>query len=238
MPRQTRLIIPGLPHHIVQRGHNRQAIFSDARDYQHYLDNLVERRASLGIAIYGYCLMPDRVHIIAGAPDDTSSIPRLMKHLAGQQTRFVNSVTQRSGSLWESRYRISPIDAQEYLLYCCRYVDLAPATANLVSRAEEYCWSSCAARLGLTDSPWLDNAAIVNLLGTTPESSGEAYRTFLESDIDSQHDELIELAIQRNKLTGGPRFIDEIERQTGMRIEMRGRGRPRKMQNPRCAQTS
>ncbi|WP_372864599.1 transposase [Spongiibacter sp.] len=240
MPRQARFIVPGLPHHIVQRGHNRQAVFRGREDYQYYLDNLAEWKTALGIAVHAYCLMADCVHLIVSAPDDTSAIPKLMKHLAGRQTRFVNAMTQRSGSLWESRYRISPVDTEEFLLPCCRYIELSPVKAAIVEQPEDYLWSSCASRMGLRKCSWLDNSTINNLLGGGSKNSGEAYRAYLADNSADKHDEIIELAIQRNKLTGGKRFIDNIEQLTGVRIEMRGQGRPRKGQTGQpadlCAQ--
>ena len=92
MPRQARVIVPGLPHHIVQRGHNRQAVFVETRDYEYYLTNLREWKITLGLEVYSYCLMTNHVHLVVRATDELSAIPQLMKRLAGRQTRFVNSM--------------------------------------------------------------------------------------------------------------------------------------------------
>ncbi|SDW26038.1 transposase [Marinobacter mobilis] len=110
MPRQARVIAPGLPHHLVQRGHHRQPVFVEDRDYQYCLSNLKERKMTLGLAVYRYCLMTNHVPLVVGANDELTAIPRLMKRLAGRQTRFVNAMERRSGSLWEGRYKVSPIE--------------------------------------------------------------------------------------------------------------------------------
>ena len=145
MPRQARVIVPGLPHHIVQRGHNKQPVFIEDRDFQYYLDNLQEWKHTLGLEVFSYCLMTNHVHLVVKATDELTAIPQLMKRLAGRQTRFVNKLEQRTGSLWEGRYKISPIDTDHYLLSCCRYVELNPVKAGMVDAAEHYPWSSYAA---------------------------------------------------------------------------------------------
>jgi putative transposase len=92
MPRKARVIVPGMPHHIVQRGHNRNVVFVEDRDYEYYLENLAEWKTVLGLRVYSYCLMTNHVHLIVGANDRLGDIGQLMKRLAGRQTRFVNKV--------------------------------------------------------------------------------------------------------------------------------------------------
>ena len=169
MPRHARVIVPGLPHHIVQRGHNRQAVFVETRDYEYYLSNLREWKIALGLEVYSYCLMTNHVHLVVHATDELSAIPQLMKRLAGRQTRFVNSVEGRGGSLWEGRYKISPVDTDAYLLSCCRYVELNPVKAQMVASPELFPWSSYPARAGLVTHDWLDEPPTLTSLGPTPE---------------------------------------------------------------------
>lgn len=138
MPRQARVIVPGMPHHIVQRGRNRNAVFVEPRDYQYYLDNLAEWKFELGLKVFSYCLMTNHVHLVVEAGDDGGGISNLMKRLAGRQTRFVNKMEGRPGSLWESHYKISPVDTDAYLLQCCRYVKLNPVKAGMVGRPVDW----------------------------------------------------------------------------------------------------
>lgn len=227
MPRQARVIVPGLPHHIVQRGHNRQPVFVEDRDYEYYLSNLKEWKATLGLAVYSYCLMTNHVHLVVGANDELTSIPQLMKRLAGRQTRFVNAMERRSGSLWEGRYKVSPIDTDSYLLSCCRYVELNPVKARMVESPEDYSWSSYAMRVGLAGNDWLDEPPTWDGMGPSEEERIMRYRDFVSDPSTTRADSLIRAAIDRNKLTGGGRFIDEVERRIGIRVELRGPGRPR-----------
>ena len=150
-----------------------------------------------------------------------------MKRLAGRQTRFTNKLEGRTGSLWESRYKISPIEADAYFLHCCRYVELNPVKAHIVDRAELYPWSSYAAKLGIEPLAWLDDHPLFYTLGDKTPQRQAAYRAFVESGSRFvAEDECIRLAVDRNQLTGTSRFIDEVERRVGVRVEFRGQGRP------------
>jgi len=136
MPRRARIILSNTAHHIVQRGHNRQAVFIEDADYQYYLRTLREWKEELAIKVYGYCLMTNHVHLIIDPCEDRDNLGKLMKRLAGRQTRYVNYLERRSGSLWEGRYKSSPIETDTYLLACCRYVELNPVKAGMVKRTE------------------------------------------------------------------------------------------------------
>ena len=95
MPRQARLVIPHFPHHVIQRGHNRQVVFARDDDYLFYLDTLQEWKTRLGCRIYAYCLMTNHVHLVIDPGEDPDNLGRLMKRLAGRQTRYVNRMEQQ-----------------------------------------------------------------------------------------------------------------------------------------------
>jgi putative transposase len=141
MPRMARVVLPGYPHHIVQRGHNRQVVFAQPNDYIYYLDTLQKWKSEYSVRVYAYCLMTNHIHLILES-DNAAAIGQLMKRLAGRQTRYVNRQESRSGTLWEGRYKSSPIDTDNYLLACCRYLELNPVRARMVSIPEDYRWSS------------------------------------------------------------------------------------------------
>ena len=138
----------------------------------------------------------------------------------------MNALEKRSGSLWEGRYKISPIDTDAYLLACCRYVELNPVKAGMVDKPELYEWSSYSARVGLSHCYWLDEPDTFRALAGSHQLRVEAYRQFVEQEDCSSSDELIGNAINSNKLTGGNKFVDEIENRIGIRVETRKPGRP------------
>ncbi len=224
MPRMARVIVADIPHHVVQRGHNRKVVFVEPRDFEYYLSTLQVWKKAYGVKVYSYCLMTNHVHLILNPGKEPESISVLMKRLAGRQTRFVNKLEGRTGSLWDGRYKISPIATDEYLLQCCRYVDLNPAKAHMVAEAQDYLWSSYASKIGMKPMGFLDLDECYLAL-SDPEVD---YKRFVEEGISEGEQRFIQQSLERNQLTGSNRFVDEIEARTGFRIEHRKPGRPRK----------
>ena len=228
MPRKARVVVPNTPHHIVQRGHNRQVVFVERQDYHYYLQNLREWKEKLTCKIYAYCLMTNHIHLIVDPGEDPDNLALLMKRVTGRQTRLVNYLEKRTGSLWEGRYKSSPIETNEYLLACCRYVEMNPVRAGMVDIPEQYDWSSYRAKVGMAENDMLDMDPVYLGLGETAEKRRVRYAEWVHADIPKHEINLIRNALQRGQLTGNPRFVDEVERKTGQRIEMRGQGRPTK----------
>ena len=142
MPRKARILVPNCPHHVVQRGHNRKAVFIADTDYEYYLENLKAFKEVFDIRVYAWCLMTNHVHLILEPGNDETTISLLMKRLAGRQSALVNKLEKRSGSLWEGRFKASPIQKEVYLMACVRYVEMNPVRAGMVFGAEQYKWSS------------------------------------------------------------------------------------------------
>jgi putative transposase len=228
MPRGSRIAVANYPHHIVQRGHCRNAVFFSDFDRNDYLGTLAECRAALQLKIYAYCLMTNHVHLIVDPGDQATNISRLMKCVAGRHSRRLNSRNSWSGSLWESRFKCSPIDSDRFLLACCRYVDLNPVRAKLVAQPQEYPWSSYRARAGLASCAFLDIDPALFALAATPARRQELYRELAAAPLGESELEMIRGSVQRNQLTGEETFVESVDRKFGMRVSNRPRGRPRK----------
>jgi len=228
MPRTSRIIIANYPHHIIQRGHNRQAVFTSEGDFLYYLATLQEWKDIYECRIYAYCLMANHVHLVIEPGENVHDLSRLMKRLAGRQTRYVNKRHNRSGTLWEGRFKSSAISTDEYLLACCRYVELNPVRAGIVSDPADYRWSSYGAKIGAQENDWLDYDPCYLRLAESDQKRAEKYASWIKETVLSEEWDLIRTSLQRGQLTGGPRFIDEIEKKIEKRVEFRGRGRPRK----------
>jgi putative transposase len=229
MPRLARAVVPSYPHHVIQRGHNKQVVFAETRDFQYYLATLAEFKEAYGVKVYAFCLMTNHVHLIVQPGEVVAGLGQLMKRLAGRQTRHVNRQEKRSGTLWESRYKSSPIQTEAYLLAACRYVELNPVRVGLVTNPGEYHWSSYVQRAGEAALyPWLDTDPCFEALATTELERAARYREFVLSAIPAGEWDLIQNAVQRGQLTGQGGFVDEVEAMIGRRIEHRKQGRPRK----------
>lgn len=226
MPRTSRVVLPNYPHHIIQRGHNRQAVFATDDDYLYYLDNLKEWKKELGCKVYAYCLMTNHVHLIIDPGDNPENLALLMKRVSGRQTRYVNKIEGRRGTLWEGRYKSSPVDRDEYLLACCRYVELNPVRAGIVDDPEEYKWSSYKNKIGLS-STWLDFDPVYLHLGRTTKEREEKYKEWVMTSSSEEEWNFIRQALQRGQLTGNNRFVEEVAEKIGRRVEFRKQGRPK-----------
>lgn len=212
----------------MQRGHNRQVVFSSEEEFQYYRENLIEFKKQFGCKVYAYCLMTNHVHLIVNPGKNPESLSLLMKRLAGRQTRYVNKLEKRSGSLWEGRYKSSIISSKEYLLACCRYIELNPLRAGLVNDPKDYLWSGYNRKVEGTVDKVLDLDSNYRALGNTQKERQSAYKEYVTQTISDEELQLIRGAIERNQLTGSDRFRMQLEKKHEVQIFNRGRGRPRK----------
>jgi putative transposase len=232
MPRHARLVLPHYSHHIIQRDQNRQVVFAHNDDYAYYLDTLKEWKTHYGVKVYAFCLMTNHVHLLLDPGDSPASLAQLMKRVAARQTRYVNRLEERTGTLWESRYKSSPVETERYLLACARYIELNPVRANTVACPEDYEWSSYRDKVGDRRHAWLDVDPSYQELGHSATERASRYQAFVMGSIPVTEWALIRQAIQRGQLTGSDRFIDEVAAKIGRRIDRRGQGRPQKPSLP------
>jgi len=141
----ARVVVPGIPHHVTQRGVRRMDTFFDDGDYEVYLNLMREWCLSAGVEIWAYCLMPNHVHLVA-VPESEESLARGIGEAHRRYTRHINFKKSWKGYLWQGRFASFPMD-EDYLLAACRYVELNPVRAKMCDRPEEYRWSSAKAHL-------------------------------------------------------------------------------------------
>jgi putative transposase len=226
MSRSPRLFLPNMPLHIVERGHDRQPVFAQQNDFEYYVANLADAKSKHDIRLYGYCLMTNHVHLLIAPGDDVTGVSGFMRMLAGRQTRHINKRENRTGTLWEGRFKASLIDTDTYLLACHRYIDLNPVRAGMVSMPEEYRWSSFRCHAGIEKNKLLDTSDIYKALGEERVTRGSAYQRYVASGINDEESSTIRTALRRNQVTGNQAFKEAIERRTGRHLSSRGRGRP------------
>ena len=228
MARLPRLTAPGLPHHLIQRGNNRQPVFVDEVDCARFLGDLADLAASLGLAIHAYVLMPNHVHLLA-TPAAEDTLARLMQSLGRRYVRWFNARHRRTGTLWEGRFRSTVVEADRYLLACMRYIELNPVRAGLVEDPAAYRWSSYRHQVGLLVDPLITEHAIFWALGNTPFERQLAYRRLFEHGARDEEVGAIRGATQRGWALGAPGFVEEISARAGRRASAVRPGRPRKL---------
>jgi len=141
MARLPRLNMAGIPQHVVQRGNNKQACFFDEQDYTVYLDKLKHYSKKYSVDVHAYILMTNHVHILM-TPQTETGVSRLMQALGRYYVRYVNQTYQRTGTLWEGRFKSALIDSENYFLLVSRYIELNPVRACMVEHPAQYPWSS------------------------------------------------------------------------------------------------
>ena len=185
MPRRARLSVPGIPWHIIQRGNNRSACFYADEDYRLYLQHLEELSAKFGCAIHAYALMTNHVHLLL-TPTMADSAALLMKHLGQRYVQYVNRTYQRSGTLWEGRFRSCLAQAEDYVLACYRYIELNPVRADMVRHPREYRWSSYRANAEGRANSLIQPHDLYKRLGRSADSRREAYRGLFKAHIKGE----------------------------------------------------
>lgn len=178
MPRKARFCPPGHPVHIIQRGNNRQTIFTcdaDLAAYAHWLADGAER---FGVSIHGWVFMTNHVHLLATPSSDTG-LSRLMQYLGRLYVRHFNFTYTRSGTLFEGRFKTCIVQKERYFLTCLRYIELNPVRAGMVKDPGDYRWSSYRAHaFGVAVRMWSPHELYL-ALGSTRKRRQDAWKVLI-----------------------------------------------------------
>ncbi|KRA62060.1 transposase [Caulobacter sp. Root656] len=163
MPRTARVVFPGVPHHVTQRGNRRQPTFFGASDYVTYLRIAAGAFTEARVQVWAYCLMPNHVHLIA-TPETEAGLAQAVSATHVRYARHINRRESWTGCLWQGRFASAPMD-EAHLSLCARYVGLNPVRAGLTRRAVDWPWSSVRAHLSGEVDPLLTPEPLSDLLG-------------------------------------------------------------------------
>ncbi|MEI7817738.1 MAG: transposase [Desulfuromonadales bacterium] len=217
MARLPRLVVPGYPHHLTQRGVRSMAVFTSDDDRISYLSFVAEECKRHSVEVLAWCLMTNHVHFIA-VPATEQSLARAFGEAHRRYTRMKNFAEGVRGYLFQGRFSSSVLD-QSHLLAAVRYVELNPVRAGMAQQAEEYVWSSTRFHLGLVGNDPL--VADSNLLGLVPN-----WEDFLRRD-DGGTERLVAAATRTGRPAGDEVFLDKVEAVTGRNMRRKMAGRPK-----------
>lgn len=228
MARLSRICLPGMPLHIIQRGNNRQVCFGTEADFAAYAHWLEEYSRKCGVAIHAWVFMSNHVHLLV-TPETECGVSDLMQMLGRRYVRYFNHINLRTGTLWEGRFKSCVVDADEYLLVCQRYIELNPVRAGMVAAPDDYLWSSYRAHgMGQPIRLWSPHRVYQSLGKTLPERTA-AYRAMFEGNISSCMLRDIRQATNQGMALGTDCFKKAVEGLAGRRVRMLKRGpRPRR----------
>ncbi len=226
MPRRPRLTLPGYPLHITQRGVNRAATFIDTGDCSRFLHWLSEALDEHKVALHAYVLMGNHVHLLA-TPSEQGAISRVMAQVGRRYVLSFNRRHDRTGTLWEGRFKSSLVDSDQYFIAVCRYIELNPVRAALVERPEHYPWSSVHHHLGLRSDPLLTPHPCLLSLADDQTKRAAAYRKLLYEPLREEEITAIRQHIRQERSLGSARFQTMVEAAIGRPAGLVPRGRPR-----------
>ena len=208
MARIARVIAPGVPHHITQRGNRRQQTFFCDEDYLAYIDLMARWCGKYEVEIWAWCLMPNHVHLIA-VPQNEEGLARAIGEAHRRYTLRINAREHWRGHLWQERFASFPLDDQ-HLLAATRYVEMNPVAAGLADQPDEYRWSSARAHLHGVEDGLVKAAPLLGLVGN--------WRTFLALSSEEELD-----LLHRHERTGRPlgadHFLVELEQRLGRTLQ-------------------
>ena len=198
----ARAVVPGIPHHITQRGNRRQQTFFIDEDYHTYLELLAEWCGRYQVDIWAYCLMPNHVHMIA-VPKTVDGLNLAIGETHRRYTRQINFREGWRGHLWQGRFA-SFIMNEAYLLACTRYVELNPVRAGLVKTAEEWLWSSAHSHMKGEDDLVVKTKPILDIVGIS-------WKEFLSFDVQETEIELLRKHERTGRPLGDNPFVEKLE---------------------------
>ncbi|WP_157667478.1 transposase [Comamonas serinivorans] len=227
MARLNRLAAGGLPHHVLQRGHNAQPVALDAADHVQLLALAGEMARTTSVQIHGFALVPGAVHWLL-TPQTEAGVSLFMQALGRRYGRYFNARHQRRGSLWDGRFRSMVFQPERHMLDHLLYVDTLPVRLGLVPRAEDHAWSSATHHLGEGGEPWLVAPPAYWALGNTPFERELRYRARLNEGVSAALAERIAQAVTSGWAMGDEAFLSQLTQQVGRRVQPGRRGRPRR----------
>ena len=225
MARLARFGLADLPQHVIQRGHNGQAIFARATDYQLLLDLLQEYSRSFNVSVHSYVLMPNHFHLLL-TPQSAEGVSQMLQALGRRYVRHFNSSQGRSGTLWDGRYRSTVLQAERYVLPCMAYIDLNPVRAGLAAAAADYAWSSHRHYLGHQGDRLVTPHALYWGLGNTPFSREAAYAELVQGGVAAPLQAALTEATRKGWALGDADFLQALQQQTDRRVSKGRVGRP------------
>ena len=227
MPRKPRFILPGVPVHVVQRGHNHEPVFFDTPDYQTYLHWLKEASERYHCDIHAYVLMTNHVHLLV-TPQHKNSVSLMMQYVGRHYVPYIHHTYGTSGTIWEGRYKASLIQDEQYLLTCMRYIEQNPVRASMVKSPGAYRWSSYSANGLGKHNDLIHKHALYKALARTTPVRIQVYRDMFKAQVDDSILSDIRASWQTGTPLGNDHFKKKIEAKLQCKVGQARRGRPLK----------
>lgn len=227
MARKSRFTPVGIPQHIIQRGVDRQRCFRCESDFKAYLYWLKIYSEKHHVSIHAWVLMTNHVHLLC-TPTSANGISKMMQSLGRSYVRYFNHRHNRTGTLWEGRFKACLVNASEYLFHLYRYIELNPVRANMVKDPADYSWSSYQCNALGHKSHLLTPHELYLILDYNPDVRQALYRALFRNHVEGSLLEEIRYAANKGLILGSDRFVAKLEALCGRRLTEGLKGRPKK----------
>jgi len=226
MARLARLTFAQHQHHIIQRGNDKQLIFRDADDYRFFISLLLQGAKKFEVAIHAYVLMSNHFHLMATPSTDTG-LGSMMQWVGRYYVPYYNRRYERTGTLWQGRFKSIVLDSEQYFMLCSRYIELNPVRAGMVMSPADYVWSSYLHNVGAKLDPLVTDHPLYWRLGNTPFQREVAYRELVDQSLSAKEIAHFRDACKKGWPLGSTQFKERLEKQSESRIAPLRKGRPR-----------
>ena len=226
MPRKPRFFVAGVANHVIQRGNKRDAIFFEDEDYIKYKSILYNAAIKQGVKIHAYVLMTNHIHILATA-DTTNGISLMMQQTGRYYVPYINYKYNRTGTLWEGRFKSSLVDDDIYVLACMRYIEMNPVRAFMVNAPQDYMWSSYQSNVIGSYDPMITEHVSYLGLAKNKKQQQEVYRELFLEHLDESILANIRNCAQTGTPLGNSKFKTQIEIKLKLKVGYNCRGRPK-----------
>jgi len=217
MARLPRMCVAGVPQHVIQRGVNRQPCFVTDVDKAAYANWLYESSKKYDVAIHAWVFMTNHVHLLV-TPSTPDGVSKMMQALGRYYVRYFNRAHERTGTLWEGRFKSCAIEAEKYLLNCYRYIELNPVRAGMVKSPEMYKWSSYSANALGKEIRLCTPHYLYKQLGENTHERTAAYRELFKNRLKQEFVDGLRQASHKGMAVGSEGFLSEIEALSGRRM--------------------
>ena len=210
MPRHSRYCPAGMPVHVIQRGNNRQTLFTSDKDIAAYAHWLNDGTTKYGVHVHGWVFMTNHVHLLL-TPLHDNAVSQLMQYLGRLYVRYFNFAYARSGTLFEGRFKSSLVQQEEYFISCLRYIELNPVRAGMVVDPGDYRWSSYRVHgFGLSTQLWEPHRAYLSL-GEHALERQKAYLSLMSKKLDSEVIIKIRQCANSGLVLGSEKFRAQVD---------------------------
>ena len=232
MARLPRIVIPNQPLHIMHRGNNHQDIFESEEDMARIIEDITHALSKTDCYLHAYVIMTNHLHLLI-TPKDKVQLSKFMQTMANRYVRYFNAARNRTGTIWEGRFKSSLVDSEHYLFTLYKYIEMNPVKAGMVERIADYPWSSYHHNaLGKTDKLITEHEQYQNLAKTVTLRA-ENYQKLFERRNTSEQEKQIEQAAMRGEVYGSLAFHQKIGQLISRATKLTAHGGDRKSQDYR-----